>query len=243
MPLNYDNYDALSFDCYGTLIDWESGIWLAFQPLLVENPQLQIDQNQVLTNFAEFENEIQSDHPGMPYPEVLTIIHNRFALRHDLVTNEELDKSFGTSVGEWPAFPDSIEALAELKKRFKLAILSNVDDAGFAASNEHLAVEFDAIYTAEKIGTYKPDVGNFEFLFTQLLAEQGIPRERILHVAQSLYHDIQPAKMLGMDCVWIDRQGLSTGGDWGATSVITELPEVDAVFTDLASFAQAVANS
>ena len=243
MTLNYDNYDALSFDCYGTLIDWEGGIWLAFQPLLVENPNLQIEQNQVLTEFAAAENEIQSDHPGMPYPEVLKRIHNRFALSHDLVTNEELDDSFGASVGRWPAFPDSVEALADLKKRYKLAILSNVDEAGFAASNEKLAVEFDAIYTAEKIGTYKPDVGNFSFLFTRLFAEQGIPRERILHVAQSLYHDIQPAKMLGMDCVWIDRQRLSTGGDWGATSVISEWPEVDAVFTDLASFAQAVANS
>ena len=243
MSLNYHNYDALSFDCYGTLIDWESGIWLAFQPLLLENPHLQVDQNQVLTDFAEFENEIQSDQPGMPYPEILTSIHNRFALRYDLVTNEGLDNAFGTSVGEWPAFPDSVEALAHLKKRFKLAVLSNVHDAGFVASNEHLGVEFDAIYTAEKIGTYKPDVGNFEFLFTQLLAEQGIPRERILHVAQSLYHDIQPAKMLGLDCVWIDRQGLSTGGDWGATSVISEWPEVDAVFADLASFAQAAVNS
>ena len=106
-----------------------------------------------------------------------------------------------------------------------------------------MSVEFDAIYTAENIGSYKPDVRNFEYLFTQLLVEQGIQRERILHVAQSLYHDIQPAKTLGMDCVWIDRQGLSTGGDWGATSVISKLPEADAVFTDLASFAQAVANS
>ena len=243
MPLDYDNYDALSFDCYGTLIDWESGIWLAFQPVLVENSHPLIDQNQVLADFAELENKIQSDHPDMPYPEVLKTIHNRFALRHDLVTNEGMDKLFGTSVGEWPAFPDSIGALADLKKRYKLAILSNVDDAGFAASNEHLAVEFDAIYTAEKIGTYKPDAANFEFLFTQLLAEQGIPRERILHVAQSLYHDIQPAKMLSMDCVWIDRQGLSAGGDWGATSVISEWPKVDAVFSDLASFAQAVVNS
>ena len=242
MPLNYDNYDALSFDCYGTLIDWERKIWIAFQPLLVENPHLQIDQNQVLAAFAEFENEIQSDHPDMSYPEVLKRIHNRFALSRDLVTNEKLDTSFGASVGGWPAFPDSMEALADLKKRYTLAILSNVDDVGFAASNEHLGVEFDAIYTAQKIGTYKPNVRNFEFLFTQLFAEHGISRERILHVAQSLYHDIQPAKMLGMDCVWIDRQGLSTGGDWGATSAVTELPEVDAVFADLASFAQAVVN-
>ena len=242
MPLDYDNYDALSFDCYGTLIDWESGIWLAFQPLLVENPHLQIDQNQVLAAFAELENVIQSDHPDMSYPEVLKSIHNRFALSRDLVTNEKLDTSFGASVGGWPAFPDSMEALADLKKRYTLAILSNVDDVGFAASNEHLGVEFDAIYTAQKIGTYKPNVRNFEFLFTQLFAEHGISRERILHVAQSLFHDIQPAKMLGMDCVWIDRQGLSTGGDWGATSAVTELPEVDAVFADLASFAQAVVN-
>ena len=243
MTLNYDNYDALSFDCYGTLIDWERGIWLAFQPLLVKNAHLQIDQKKVLADFAVFENEIQSNRPDMPYPEVLKSIHKRFAEKNDLVTNEEFDRTFGASVSKWPVFPDTIKALADLKKRYKLAILSNVDEAGFAASNERLSVEFDAIYTAEKIGSYKPDVRNFEYLFTQLLVEQSIPRERILHVAQSLYHDIKPAKTLGMDCVWIDRQGLSTGGDWGATSVISELPEADAVFTDLASFAQAVANS
>ena len=243
MTLNYENYDALSFDCYGTLIDWERGIWLAFQPLLVKNAHLQTDQKQVLADFAAFENEIQSDQPDMPYPEVLKRIHKRFAVKYDLLTNEEFDKVFGASVSEWPVFLDTIEALADLKKRYKLVILSNVDEAGFAASNERLFVEFDAIFTAEKIGSYKPDVRNFEYLFKQLLVEQGIPRERILHVAQSLYHDIQPAKSLGMDCVWIDRQGLSTGGDWGATSVISELPEADAVFTDLASFAQAVANS
>ena len=242
MPLNYHNYDALSFDCYGTLIDWESGIWSAFQPLIDANSNLQVDQQQVLAEFAEFENQIQSDHPDMSYPDVLSSVHNRFALTHGLVTTGVRDATFGESVGRWPAFPDSAEALAHLKKRYKLVILSNVHDAGFAASNEHLDVEFDAIYTAEQIGTYKPDIGNFEFLFTRLLAEQGIARERILHVAQSLYHDIQPAKMLGMDCVWIDRQGLSTGGDWGATSVITERPEVDAVFADLASFAQTVVN-
>ena len=243
MPLDYDNYDALSFDCYGTLIDWESGIWLAFQSLINANRDVQFDQQQVMADFAEFENEVQSNHPSMRYPNVLSSIHNRFALKHDLVTNEGFDRAFGASVGRWPVFPDTIEALADLKKRYKLAILSNVDNVGFAASNERLVVEFDAIYTAEKIGTYKPDAANFEFLFTQLLAEQGIPRERILHVAQSLYHDIQPAKMLGMDCVWIDRQGLSAGGDWGATSVISEWPKVDAVFSDLASFAQAVVNS
>ena len=243
MTLNYDNYDALSFDCYGTLIDWERGIWVAFQPLLAKNKHQQIDQKQVLAEFAAFESKIQSDRPDMHYPDVLRGIHKWFAEKYDLVTNEEFDRAFGASVSEWPVFLDTIEALADLKNRYKLVILSNVDEAGFAASNERLAVKFDAIYTAEKIGSYKPDVRNFEYLFTQLLVEQSIPRERILHVAQSLYHDIQPAKTLGMDCVWIDRQGLSTGGDWGATSVMSELPEADAVFTYLAAFAQAVANS
>ena len=243
MNLNYDNYDALSFDCYGTLIDWERGIWLSFQPLLAKNAHLQIDQKQVLADFAEFENEIQSSHPSMPYPEVLKNVHNQFALKHGLVTNKEFDRVFGKSVGEWPEFPDSIAALADLKTRYKLVILSNVDEASFIASNQRLSIEFDGIYTAEKIGSYKPDIRNFEYLFAELLAEQGIPHERILHVAQSLYHDIQPAKTLGMDCVWIDRQDLSTGGEWGATSVISKWPEPDAVFSDLASFAQAVTSN
>ena len=136
MTLNYDNYDALSFDCYGTLIDWERGIWLAFQPLLVKNAHLQIDQKKVLADFAAFENEIQSNRPDMSYPEVLKGIHKRFGEKYNLVTNEEFDEAFGASVSEWPVFLDTIKALADLKKRYKLVILSNVDEVGFAASNE-----------------------------------------------------------------------------------------------------------
>ena len=117
MTLNYENYDALSFDCYGTLIDWERGIWLAFQPLLIKSAHLQIDQKKVLADFAVFENEIQSNRPDMPYPEVLKSIHKRFAGKNDLATNEEFDRTFGASVSKWPVFPSCVWKTARGTRR------------------------------------------------------------------------------------------------------------------------------
>jgi 2-haloalkanoic acid dehalogenase type II len=239
LNLDYNAFDALSFDCYGTLIDWERGIWDAFQPLIKVNDNAGLVREVALRSFAELENAQQAATPDMLYSDVLRHVHGRFADANGLVASASLNQEFGDSVARWPAFSDSAETLQRLKNRYRLVILSNVHDAGFAASNRHLDVEFDAIYTAEQIGSYKPDPANFDYLFNHLSKDLGIDRCRTLHVAQSLYHDHVPAKAAGMTCVWIDRQNLSSGGHWGATAAVEQWPEVDAIFADLASFADA----
>ena len=165
-------------------------------------------------------------------------VHQQFAERNKLNSNEELDKEFGNSVPYWPAFADSADALRKLKTKFKLIILSNVNNAGFADSSRLLGVEFDAIYTAEQIGSYKPNPANFEYMLKSVKQTFGINKDSILHVAQSIFHDHIPAKALGMTTVWIDRQNLSKNGNWGATKVVDNPPKADATFENLMSFAQ-----
>jgi 2-haloalkanoic acid dehalogenase type II len=143
-------------------------------------------------------------------------------------------------VPHWPAFPDTADALRILKKHYKLVILSNVNRDGFAASNRKLGVGFDAVYTAEDVGSYKPAPGNFAHMLERLAGEHGLSPGDILHTAQSLFHDHVPAKAAGLACAWIDRQGLSQGGQWGATARVEERPEVDFLFPTMAAMAQAV---
>ena len=236
--MDYNQYKFLSFDCYGTLIDWETGIWNAFQRIVLLNNRIDLSKEKVLSHFAELEEAQQTNTPSMLYPEVLYNVHQQFAKRNNLQSNEGLDKEFGNSVPYWPAFADSADALRKLKTKFKLIILSNVNDAGFADSSRRLGVEFDAIYTAEQIGSYKPNPANFEYMIKSVKQTFGINKDLILHVAQSLFHDHIPAKAVGMTTVWIDRQNLSKNGNWGATKVVDNPPKADAIFENLMSFAQ-----
>ena len=236
--MDYNQYKFLSFDCYGTLIDWETGIWNAFQRIVLLNNRTDLSKEKVLSHFAELEEAQQTNTPSMLYPEVLYNVHQQFAKRNNLQSNEGLDKEFGNSVPYWPAFADSADALRKLKTKFKLIILSNVNDAGFADSNRRLGVEFDAIYTAQQIGSYKPNPANFEYMIKSVKQTFGIKKDSILHVAQSLFHDHIPAKAVGMTTVWIDRQNLSKNGNWGATKVVDNPPKADAIFENLMSFAQ-----
>ena len=236
--MDYNQYKFLSFDCYGTLIDWETGIWNAFQRIVLLNNRIDLSKEKVLSHFAELEEAQQTNTPSMLYPEVLYHVHQQFAKRNNLQSNEGLDKEFGNSVPYWPAFADSADALRKLKTKFKLIILSNVNDAGFADSSRRLGVEFDAIYTAEQIGSYKPNPANFEYMIKSVKQTFGIKKDSILHVAQSLFHDHIPAKAVGMTTVWIDRQNLSKNGNWGATKVVDNPPKADAIFENLMSFAQ-----
>ena len=236
--MDYNQYKFLCFDCYGTLIDWETGIWNAFQRIILLNNRTDLSREKVLSHFAELEEAQQTNTPSMLYPEVLYNVHQQFAKRNNLQSNEGLDKEFGNSVPYWPAFADSADALRKLKTKFKLIILSNVNDAGFADSSRRLGVEFDAIYTAEQIGSYKPNPANFEYMIKSVKQTFGIKKDSILHVAQSLFHDHIPAKAVGMTTVWIDRQNLSKNGNWGATKVVDNPPKVDAIFENLMSFAQ-----
>ena len=231
-------FSALTFDCYGTLIDWEGGIWDALQPLLMANPGHAVGRTAALAAFGEAEAAQQLATPDMLYPGILTEVHRRIAARFGLDSEDALDTAFGDSVPHWPAFPDTAEALRRLKTRYRLVILSNVDRAGIAASNRKLGVEFDAICTAQDVGSYKPDARNFAYMIEHL-AGLGLAKGDILHTAQSLRHDHIPAREAGLANAWIDRQGLSTGGDWGATAPVDDMPDFDFIFPTLAAMADA----
>lgn len=239
MTRSLRDYDALCFDCYGTLIDWETGIWAALQPLLGANGA-DVDRSDALAAFGVLETEQEEATPDLLYPEILTRVHNSLAASLGLETTDDLNRDFGASVPDWPAFSDSAEALSYLGERYRLVILSNVDRRSFAASNQKLGVEFDVVYTAEDIGSYKPDPANFDYLLLHLEQDLGVLPESVLHVAQSLFHDHAPAKAAGLDTVWIDRQKLSDGGAWGATMPVEGQPEPDHVFFTLSELAAAV---
>ncbi len=238
MELN--EFNVLTFDCYGTLIDWESGIWDALQPLLFENRYEKLTRQAALEAFAETESAEQAARPETLYPDILEAVHKKLAERFGLETNQALDSSFGASVPFWPAFPDSADALRRLKQHYKLVILSNVNRDGFAASKRRLGIDFDAVFTAEDIGSYKPNPANFDFMLKRLAIDHGIEPGEVLHTAQSLFHDHVIAKRQGLACAWIDRQGLGDGGFWGATAKVTERPDVDFRFPTLIAMAEAL---
>jgi 2-haloacid dehalogenase len=207
------DFQVLSFDCYGTLIDWESGIWAALQPLL-DKIAGGLSRETTLTAFARHESAQQAETPRLLYAELLARVHRRLAAEWGAPSDDVADRAFGASVGDWPAFADSAQALAYLQGFYKLVILSNVDRASFARSNTRLGVAFAAIYTAEEIGSYKPDRRNFRYMLDRL-AEAGHRPDEVLHVAQSLFHDHVPANRCGLHSAWIDRRQGSE--DWGAT--------------------------
>ena len=207
------DFRVLTFDCYGTLIDWESGIFAALQPLL-QRCAPPPARDAALEAFARQESELEEASPRMLYSELLAEVHRRLARMWNVTMDDGDHARFGASVPDWPAFADSPAALAYLKQHYKLVILSNVHRAGFDASNRRLGVVFDAVYTAQDIGSYKPNPANFQYLL-QHLAETGVRMSDILHTAQSLFHDHAPAKKFGLASAWIDRRHDQSG--WGAT--------------------------
>jgi 2-haloalkanoic acid dehalogenase type II len=240
MTARLTGFKVLTFDCYGTLIDWETGIWDALQPLLMENACDAVTRDAGLRLFGRLEHAEESANPSLLYSQLLERVHAAMAGELGLRTTRALDAAFGASVPQWPAFPDSADALRYLKTRFRLVILSNVHRAGFAASNRKLGVEFDAIYTAEDIGSYKPAPRNFEYLLEHLGSDFGLARGDVLHTAQSLLHDHVPARAFGLANAWIDRQRLSQSGSWGATAPVAERPATDYLFFSLGEMADAV---
>ena len=238
MTKRINDFSALTFDCYGTLIDWESGIWDALQPLIANAQRSDITRNKALEAFATFETKQELDTPDMLYPNLLTHVHTAIANHFEINTTAELDEAFGHSVPHWPAFPDSADALRLLKRHFKLVILSNVNRAGFAASNKKLGIEFDAIYTAEDVGSYKPDAKNFDYLIANMKKDLNMAADQILHTAQSLHHDHVPATKAALAKAWIDRQGLADSDNWGATAAVASRPTVDYRYTTLMQMAE-----
>ena len=237
--MKLSDFDTLTFDCYGTLIDWETGIAAALEPLAARAGR-EIEAGERVAAFGRHEHEEQARTPDAPYPEVLAGVHHAVARDWGLDPDPDLARAFGASVVEWPAFPDSADALRYLKRHYRLVILSNVHRAGFAASNEKLEVEFDAIYTAEDIGSYKPDPRNFRYMLDHLARDHGAAKDRLLHTAESLFHDCATARSLGLATAWIHRR--SAAGGFGATRAVAERPEVDFYFTSLAEMADAHRN-
>jgi 2-haloacid dehalogenase len=229
------DFRALSFDCYGTLIDWESGIFTALQPLLARSGQ-SLSRDAALETFAQHESAQEEETPALVYAELLATVHRRLAKAWNVTVTESDHARFGASVPDWPAFPDSSAALAYLKQYYRLVILSNVDRESFEGSNRRLGVEFDAIYTAQDIGSYKPNPRNFDYMLTHTAA-RGIAKTDILHTAQSLFHDHGPAKKFGLASAWIDRRHDQSG--WGATMAPPKEAGYDFRFPSLAAMADA----
>lgn len=205
------DYRLLCFDVYGTLIDWETGVLNGLKSL---TDQINHTKTQNLDLYFDLERSQQEKTPQMAYPELLATIYPQFAARVGLQAPSAGDaKKFGKSIVSWPAFPDTVNALKRLGKHYKLVVLSNVDKESFKASNAGPleSVHFDRIITAQEVGSYKPDLRNFEYMLETVKSEFGVEKGDVLQTAQSQFHDHRPAKKMGVKSVWIERRG--TMGD------------------------------
>jgi 2-haloacid dehalogenase len=234
--VRFTDYEALSFDCYGTLIDWEAGIAGVLGPW-AKGHGLTLNDEQLLTAYSAHEATAQAEHPTELYPDILGRSLRALGDELGAAVSDADAAALATSVPDWPAFEDSHDALEVLGRRFRLIILSNVDRASFAASNTKLGVEFASILTAQDIGSYKPSPRNFAAL-TEEARRLEISDGKLLHVAQSLFHDHVPAKQAGLPTVWINRRHDRPG--WGATPAPPADVTPYAEFPSMAAFAAAV---
>jgi 2-haloacid dehalogenase len=236
MTLDLTTYKALSFDCYGTLIDWEAGIAAVLAPWAREQGLDLMDEGLLLA-YADNEAAVERETPSALYPEVLAAAFRRTGDELGRPVSGEWAQRLGGSVPDWPAFADSPDALARLAKHYQLIILSNVHRDGFAGSNQRLHGDFAAVITAEDVGAYKPAENHFRAL-DAALPGLGVQRAELLHVAQSLFHDHVPAKREGLPSVWINRRYDRPG--WGATPEPSGEWSYDWEFTSMGGFADAV---
>jgi 2-haloacid dehalogenase len=234
--LDLTKFKALSFDCYGTLIDWEAGIAAVLAPWAREQG-LDLSNEDLLLAYADNEAAVERETPTALYPDVLATAFRRTGGRLQRPVSDEWAQRLGNSVPDWPAFPDSADALARLAKHYQLIILSNVHRDGFAASNQRLHGDFAAIITAEDVSAYKPAENHFRAL-CNTLGGLGVDRTELLHVAQSLFHDHVPAKREGLSSVWINRRHDRPG--WGATPEPSEQWTYNLAFNSMVDFAHAV---
>jgi len=225
--LDFAMFEVMTFDCYGTLIDWESGIASAMGKILTSHGA-KISDDEILELFAKLESRIEAG-KFHNYKTVLAKVAEGFGQELNFIPHRSEIESFSRSVEDWPPFHDSVEALHSLQKRYSLAVISNVDDDLFAFSAKHLEADFDWVITAEAVKSYKPSLNNFYHAIEKI----GIPKERILHVAQSLYHDIEPAEKVGLKTVWINRRHDKEG--FGATPEAKARPDME--LPDLMSLA------
>ena len=233
--MRLNDYQALSFDVYGTLIDWESGI-LAALKRLSDKIDYRLSNDEILEAHAYFESHTQRWTPEKKYSDLLGVVYRRLAEEWGVEVSWKECKNYGLSVRQWPAFGDSHDALAHLKKHFKLVVLTNSDNVSFSWSNMRLGVRFDGVYTAEDIGSYKPAARNFEYMI-EALKRQGIKKKNILHIAESMFHDHAPANTHGLSGCWIYRR--HNKGGFGATVHPGEMSHYDFRFNSLAELVTA----
>ncbi|TDL22761.1 HAD-like protein [Rickenella mellea] len=215
-------FRVLVFDVYGTLADWETGIFQAIRPTL-ERASSPWTKEEALLAFTSVEKDLQVQHPEMPYNELLGMVYHAFSERLGVHTTPEEDRAFGSSIAQWPVFPDTVAALAILRKYYKIVVLSNVDNNSFDAFTRKAlepnadAPIFDLVITAQDIGSYKPDPANFKFALNAIKGKLDIDEEGVLFTAQSLFHDHKPVNALGLHSAWIAREGAIMGMDADAT--------------------------
>ena len=199
--LDFNRFEWVSFDCYGTLVDWETGISGAVGEVLGLHG-VRMSRGEILGLYADIEPRVQQGSEGfLKYREVLRRVMELMGRELGVELSESELGCLADTLPDWPVLPDTVGALRALKERYRLAVISNVDDDLFGGTAEALEVEFDAVVTAEQVGSYKPDLRNFEVARERM----GVEKERWLHVAESLYHDIGPANRLGIASVWVNR--------------------------------------
>jgi 2-haloacid dehalogenase len=225
--LAFERFEVLSFDCYGTLIDWRRGILDAVRPVLARHG-IAAGEDQILQTYSRLEAEIEAG-PYRPYRRILRGVMARMCGGFGFEPDDNERDIIASTLPDWPPFEDTVAALKSLKSRYRLAIISNTDNDLFAGTNTHLEVSFDHIITAAHVGAYKPDRRVFQFAFDKI----GLPKEKILHVAQSLFHDHVPAKELGLTTIWINRRRALPGR-------VSSAARPDAEFPDLASLVKAI---
>ena len=203
--LDLSQFEALTFDCYGTLIDWETGILSALHPILSAHRKT-LDDATLLKLYGDFE-QLAEEGEFHPYRQVLQSVVRRLGTQLGFSSSDEEAQSLPDSLATWKPWPDTVSALQRLKSQFRLAIISNVDDDLFAATRPQLQVEFDEVVTAQEAQAYKPSLRIFELALSRL----GTPRDRILHVGQSIFYDVVPAQRLGLSTVWVNRPSARAG--------------------------------
>jgi 2-haloacid dehalogenase len=227
------SFRVLTFDCYGTLVDWEAGILGVLGPWAA-SAGLRVDDAKLLAAFGEAESEAEHARPGAAYPEILRATHAGIARRLGASEDAATADALGRSVGDWPVFADTPDALRRLQRQHKLMVVSNVDRASFSRTHPKLGVSMDAVVTAEEVGAYKPDLRMFRRAL-EVAAQWGAGPGEVLHVGQSLYHDHAPAKKLGLATVWVRRA--SVAGKLGATRDPGEVVQPDLVVSSMRELA------
>ena len=225
--MDFSHFTAISFDCYGTLIDWEAGILPTLRALIKSHGR-SLSDTALLELYGEFEAEAESG-PYQSYRKVMESVIQQLGEQMGFRPSPGEIRSLHESVPAWLPFSDTVPALQQLEKRYKLVVISNIDDDLFTQTRKHLGVPFDCVITAQRACSYKPSPNNFRLA----LQTMGIPPDQLLHVGQSVYHDVIPAQLLGIPTVWVNRR--SAGPGVGAVRAASGRPDLEV--SDLATLA------